>query len=251
MNATSAGMARQLALPFAHHAEYTAADFLAAPSNEAARVWLARTADWPFGRLALCGPRGSGKTHLLHVWCGQQNSSLLSGPELRGLPDFSTRDNIALDDADLADEFFLLHLINAAAEAGRKLLLAGRVPPARWPVRLPDLASRLRATTPAKILPAEDSLLRALLARLLAERQLAVPEAVQDWLLLRLPRSQAAMREAAARLDRAALMTGGGVTRTLAAAVLAAFPPEGDPEGDDKGTGEIFAEESPSDPVLL
>ena len=56
-----------------------------------------------------------------------------------------------------------------------------------------------------RIGPAEDELLRGLLARLLAERQLAVAEPLQDWLRLRLPRSQAAIREAVARLDRAAL----------------------------------------------
>jgi hypothetical protein len=41
-------------------------------------------------------------------------------------------------------------------------------------------------------------------------------------MLLRLPRHPAALREAAARLDRAALAAGGGVTRTLAEAVVAA-----------------------------
>ena len=74
--------------------------------------------------------------------------------------------------------------------------------------------------TAVEIRPAEEELLRALLARLLAERQISVPEAVQDWLLLRLPRTQAAMREAAARLDHGALAAGRGVTRALAAAVL-------------------------------
>ncbi|MDA8253677.1 MAG: chromosomal replication initiator DnaA, partial [Rhodospirillales bacterium] len=109
--------------------------------------------------------------------------------------------------------------------------LAGRTPPARWPVALPDLASRLRATAAVEIRPAEDELLRALLARLLAERQIAVSEAVQAWLLARLPRTPAAVREAAARLDRAALAAGGPISRAVAAAVLSEMgaadsPPE-------------------------
>jgi chromosomal replication initiation ATPase DnaA len=101
------------------------------------------------------------------------------------------------------------------------VLLAARTPPARWAVRLPDLASRLRAVTPVEIKPPEDSLRCALLLRLLADRQLAVRADLQDWLLLRLPRSPAALREAVARLDRAALAAGGTVTRTIAAGVLA------------------------------
>ena len=71
------------------------------------------------------------------------------------------------------DETALLHLLNAAGEAGLPILLAAPAPPSRWPVRLPDLASRLRAITAVEIGPPEDALLRTLLARLLAERQLA------------------------------------------------------------------------------
>ncbi len=126
-----------------------------------------------------------------------------------------------MDDADAAPERPLLHLLNAAGEAGLPVLLAGRAAPARWNAVLPDLASRLRATTAVRIGPAEDGLLRGLLARLLAERQLAVAEPLQDWLRLRLPRSQGAIREAVARLDRAALAGGGPVTRALAQAVVA------------------------------
>ncbi len=52
------------------------------------------------------------------------------------------------------------------------VLLAARAPPARWQFGLADLASRLRAITAVEIGPPEDTLLRILLARLLAERQL-------------------------------------------------------------------------------
>jgi len=210
---------RQLALPFAHAPLY-AADFLEMPSNAAALAWLARPADWPQRRLALWGGEGCGKTHLLHLWAGRAGALLLAGPALprrEAAPDRP----LAIDDADAAPEHPLLHLLNAAAEAGLAVLLAGRTPPARWPVALPDLASRLRAAAAVEIRPAEDVLLRALLARLLAERQVAVPEPLQAWLLARLPRTPAAVREAAARLDRAALAAGGPITRAVAADVLA------------------------------
>jgi chromosomal replication initiation ATPase DnaA len=129
---------------------------------------------------------------------------------------------VALDDADAApDEVTLLHLINMAAEMRLPLLLTGRAPPAHWPVRLPDLVSRLRAMTAVGLRPAEAPLLRTLLARLLSDRQLVLGESLQDWLLTRLPRHPGALREAAARLDRQALAAGGRVTRTLAASIVA------------------------------
>jgi chromosomal replication initiation ATPase DnaA len=214
----------QLPLPFPHQPAYAAADFLAAPSNEAALTWLERTEDWPDHRLALWGEAGCGKTHLLRLWAGRRGATVLAGADLLGLPAVPPAGGVALDDADaMAEEPTLLHLLNAAREARVPVLLAARTPPARWPVRLADLGSRLRAVTVVEIMPPEESLLRALLLRLLADRQLAVTASLQEWLLLRLPRSPAALREAVARLDQAALAAGGAVTRPIAAGVVAAM----------------------------
>jgi chromosomal replication initiation ATPase DnaA len=234
---------RQLALPFAHEPQFSAADFLAGPSNADALAWLAPrsggAAEWPQLRLALWGPEGCGKTHLLHIWAGRADARLLAGPTLPRGPESPDRP-VAIDDADTAAERPLLHLLNAAAEAGQPVLLAARTPPARWTVELPDLASRLRAIAAVEIRPPDDGLLRALLTRLLAERQLAVAEPVQDWLRQRLPRTPAAMREAAARLDRAALVAGRPVTRAVAAEVARAMSDPDDISPDRLGDREDF-----------
>jgi len=211
----------QLALPFPYEPDYAGTPFIPAPSNEAARVWLGRKEHWPGGRLALWGEAGCGKTHLLHRWASEAGATLIQGRSLGGITDLPSGGGLAIDDADQAEERPLLHLFNAAGEAGLSVLLVARTPPARWPVRLPDLASRLKSVQAVGIRPAEDDLLRALLAGLLADRQLAVLESIQDWLLLRLPRTPAVIREAAARLDGAALAAGAGVTRSLAGQVLA------------------------------
>ncbi len=217
---------RQLALPFAHRPRFERADFLRAGSNAQALAWLGpgSGSGWPQRRLALWGEAGTGKTHLLHVWAAEHDALLLPGTALRD-PDLLRRPKrvraIAVDDADAApDEPALLHLLNAAQEAGLPVLLTARAAPARWGVALPDLDSRLRATHSVAIGRPDDELLRILLIRLLVERQLVVAPAVIDWLLPRLPRTAGAMREAARRLDETALASGRGVTRALAAAVL-------------------------------
>ena len=148
-------------------------------------------------------------------------AELRGGAGLSGLPELPAG-GMAIDEADaVADEYALLHLLNAAGEAGLPVLLAARAPPARWAAQLPDLASRLRAMTAVEIGPPEDTLLRALLARLLADRQLRPPDPVQEWLVRRLPRSAAALYEAVVRLDAAALDQHRNITVPFAARVLA------------------------------
>jgi chromosomal replication initiation ATPase DnaA len=130
---------------------------------------------------------------------------------------------IAIDDADAASERLLLHVLNTCRETALPVLLAAREAPARWACALPDLASRLRAMPAVQLRPAEEALLRALFDHLARERQMRVAPHLRDWLLLRLPRSQAAVREAVARLDHASLAAGGRVTRGLALAVVASL----------------------------
>jgi chromosomal replication initiation ATPase DnaA len=213
----------QLPLPIYLGPRFAESDFREAQSNTNACIWVRRTAEWPNHRLALWGEAGRGKTHLLHIWAARTGAALWTGCSLTDLPELSAP-AIALDDADgVTDEVALLHLLNAAAEARLPVLLAAREPPSRWTVRLPDLASRLRAITAVEIGAPEDALLRALLARLLAERQLRpVPaEAVQEWLVRRLPRSAAILRAAVARLDAASLDQHRNITVPFAAQALA------------------------------
>ena len=210
-------MMAQLALPFPHAPALRCTDLLPNAAQDDASTWLGRTQDWPLRRLALWGAAGSGKTHLLHAWAERVGGTVVSGAPANGWP----RGPVALDGLDaVRDELALLYLLNASGEARQPLLLASTRAPGRLPIRLPDLASRLRATTAVRIGPAPDPFLRLLLARLLAERQLAVPAPLQSWLLNRLPRAPAALRAAVERLDAAAMASGRGITRALALATL-------------------------------
>jgi chromosomal replication initiation ATPase DnaA len=105
---------------------------------------------------------------------------------------------------------------------GATLLLTATEPPSAWPVRLPDLRSRLLAAWPVRIEPPDDALLRALLVKQFADRQLRVEPAVIEYLIPRLERSFASMREAVDLLDRAALRNQRPITLPLARKVLLA-----------------------------
>ena len=209
---------KQLPLPFGQHRSFAAEDLLPDASNAEALAWLAAPESWPLGRLALFGPEGVGKSHMLHITAAARGWPVLEGGTLRGLPPLPAS-GLALDDADqVPDPVALFHLINLCAEAGHPLLLAGRQPPSRWsdnlgPTRLADLASRLGATSATAVAPPGDALLAALLEKHFADRQLRTDAGFRAWLLPRLPREAAAVAEAAARLDRAAMAAQGGQGR--------------------------------------
>ncbi len=219
---------KQLVLPFPVPHWLTDATFVRGEANACATTWLANPSTWPNNRLALHGPAGAGKTHLLHAFAERHAGILLPGQAIRYLPNLPDSGPIAIDDADLApDPETLLHLLNAAAEARLPLLLAARTPPSTWPTFLPDLASRLRAITTAALTLPDDAMLAALLNTLATQHQLRLDPAVQTYLLARLPRDAASLREAACRLDRASLAHGRRVSRTLAAEVLLEMGAEG------------------------
>jgi chromosomal replication initiation ATPase DnaA len=216
--------ARQLPLPLANAPSAARADLVEDTSNAAALAWLDRPEGWPLGRLALAGPAGVGKSHMLRATALARGWRLLPGTALDEAAALAPAAGTALDGADAAPEAALFHLINRSTESGAPLLLAAREPPSRWPVALPDLASRLRAIQVAVIGPPTEALLEALLAKQLADRQLRVEPAVQAYLLARLPREAAALAQAVALLDAAALEQGAAITRPFARAVLSAHP---------------------------
>jgi chromosomal replication initiation ATPase DnaA len=70
--------------------------------------------------------------------------------------------------------------------------------------------------------PPDDALLRAVLVKLFADRQLAVDESLISYVVMRIERSFAAARAVAARLDAEAMRQKRPLTRALAAELLRA-----------------------------
>ena len=111
----------------------------------------------------------------------------------------------------------LFHLINLAREQGAFLLFTARTVPTLWPVSLPDLVSRLRALPAVALDAPDDALLRGVLVKLAADRQLNLDDSVVRYLLTHVERSFAAVRGAVIALDKEALRQGRPPSRALAA----------------------------------
>lgn len=214
--------ARQLALDLTIAPSLTRADFVVGEANHLALALLDRWPDWPRPGLVLHGPEGAGKTHLVQLWLARAGGERIDAAGLAGSEAAAPAARpLAVEDVDRGvDETALLHLYNRAMEAGAGLVVTGRAPPAAWPIRLPDLRSRLLALPAAAVAAPDDALLRAVLAKLFADRQLKVDDRVLAYLPTRMERSYAAARALVAAIDRAALAAHREVTLALAGAVL-------------------------------
>ena len=213
----------QLPLDLGHRASFSGEDFLIAPCNQDAVAWLDRWPDWPGPGLALHGPAGCGKTHLAHVFQAGAKARLLTPADLpRGpAPQLLAGARAAvLDGGPPLEERALLHLYNHIAEIGGHLLIIAPEAPARWPIKLPDLASRLSAMPAVRIDPPDDRLMEALLIKLFGDRQLAVPPEVVTYLTRRVERSFDTLRHVVDLLDRESLARRRAITLPLAREIV-------------------------------
>jgi chromosomal replication initiation ATPase DnaA len=211
---------RQLVLALDHAVSFAREDFLGGPSNGAALSLIESWPDWPNRIMALIGPEGSGKSHLATIWAEIAGARVLSAkllPETDLPAAFATGALVVedLEPTDL-DERVLFHLINMTKEQNAFVLLTARTPVAGFPVGIRDLASRLRALPSVQLSPPDDRLLRSLIVKLAADRQLAVDEPLVNYLANRIERSFAAAHAAVDRLDKEALRQHRPVTRALA-----------------------------------
>lgn len=219
-------MIRQLAFDLPNPEAMTREHFFVAPSNALALATVEGWQDWPGRKLLLLGPEGSGKTHLVQIWAALSDAVILSAETLADtdIASLSGR-SVVVEDADRlgAAEAQLFHLHNLVTATGA-LLLTARTPPRDWGLSLPDLISRMQATPIAQLDAPDDALLSAVLVKLFADRQIAVPSNLIPYLVSRMPRSIGAARALVASLDARALAAGRPITRALAGEMLDTLP---------------------------
>jgi len=118
------------------------------------------------------------------------------------------------------DERALFHVLNLAREQEAFVLLTARMPPAHWKVAIRDLESRLKVLPVVSLTPPDDALLRAVLVKLFADRQISVEQTLISYVATRIERSFAAARAVVAMLDVEAMRRKRALTRALAAEIM-------------------------------
>lgn len=207
-----------------HSPSYSRDGLMVGDANRDALAYIDLWPDWPGHALAIEGPAGSGKTHLGHIWARRAGALCVEAADLGGLDIGALGAGrpvlVERIDAEALAEKALFHLYNWTREQGGWLLLTTRTAPARLPLGLPDLVSRLATVPVVKIGAPDEAMLTAVLEKHFRDRQLVVAHHVLDFVLRRCERSFAAMERIAEGLDREALASRSKVTIALAKQIL-------------------------------
>ena len=221
-------MPKQLTFDLPVRAALGRADFFVSDANRQALDLISDWQNWAGGKLVLCGPKGSGKTHLAHVWANDARAQVVHADALAGqsIVDLINHNpRIVVEDVDRIAgktdaENALFHLHNLALAEGGLLLLTGLKNPAQWGLELPDLQSRVQGTGLAQLTAPDDALLSAVMVKLFTDRQIDVSPDLIQYLAPRIERSFDAAGRTVAALDELALSEARPIGRKLAARVL-------------------------------
>ena len=194
----------QIALPLDWPAGAQEGDYIVSEANTALVRHLEHWSLWPVMATVLTGPRKSGRSLLGRIFAAK------SGGEL-------------IDDAERADEEAIFHAWNRAQERRRPLIVIADAPPPAWPVRLPDLRSRLAASPHLRLAEPDESLAAQLIEKLCHARGLAAPPELVRYLVPRIERSYLGVHRALDALDELAYQHRQRLTVPLARKALMAL----------------------------
>jgi DnaA regulatory inactivator Hda len=192
---------------------YSEDNFFVSDCNREAWQWIMKWPAWPGHALLLYGPKGSGKTHLGQLWAQKANAKIWPAAGLDTLAASATPSSWLIESIEhTSDQRQLLHLFNIAREQGKNLLMTANTAAAQLPFTLPDLVSRLQATTAVPIHQPDDTVLAGAMRKQFADRQMKVGDDIIAYTLPRMERSLEKVRELVERIDESALAEHKSVT---------------------------------------
>lgn len=208
---------KQTAFSFIPDVQMQRQDFMVSNCNQEAFAYIDSWPKWIANGLVIYGPKGSGKTHLAHLFA-EKVSILSSKPQKIPFYDCQqinlnnvqrvcdSSDIIILENlTERINEEALFHLFNHFNIQGRYMLWTSLKAPARINLKLKDLHSRLDTLPAVEIKEPDDLMLRALVLKLFDDRQLLISPEILEYIINNTERSFAKIEKLVQEIDEISL----------------------------------------------
>lgn len=189
-------MVKQFTLSLPPAKEFNVQDFVVAECNIEAYRAISNTELWPNRRLIIVGSSGSGKSHIAAIWAQTNHAMILSADSIQMIHQLSDRPLVLEDIEQIREEEVLFHLLNAWKSP---ILMTA----AKLELALPDLQSRLNACYRVAVKSPSIDLLKVVLVKSFADRQLLVAPGAIAYICRRMKRNFPYIKHLVQQLDLA------------------------------------------------
>ena len=212
---------KQKTLNFGHKDDYSVKNLYKSTCNEIAINFIN---EWPKTTInnnifCIYGPSGSGKTHISKVWMEKSNAIIFNGISDLSFDYLSGFDrNLIFEDIALNKnwpENLLFEFINEIKSSRLSLLITCNSDPLKIKWKTKDLISRFTSFTNIEIKLPDDILIRKLLIKQFADRQLSLDSKQIEYISKRIERSYSSIVRIVDRVDNLALQHKKAISKNI------------------------------------
>tara|TARA_B100001027_G_scaffold142203_1_gene98952 strand:+ start:858 stop:1547 length:690 start_codon:yes stop_codon:yes gene_type:complete len=199
---------RQQLLNFKFNKSFNKNDFFVSESNFYAYNLLLTWPKWDKKIINIHGERYSGKTHLIEIFLEKNKGVIIDLKKLKNydLDELRFNENIIIDNFDdELDESFFYSFIDTIEKYNKFLILTSNKSLTQLNFKLNDLKSRLKNCLFAEIQKPDDTLIKALITKNLADYQIMIDSKLIDFISKRITRSYPKIKEFICTIDKISL----------------------------------------------
>ena len=179
-------------------------DYFVSDVNKEAVTWLDAWPNWTTFGFIVCGPFGSGKSHLAQVLKTLSHGDIIEAKDIsdQNIDQLSQKKCLIIENIELlTSEALLFHLYNMLLENKNNLMLTSNLTIPQISFELPDLKSRLLSLPQVNLGFPDDRLLKNLLIKQFLDKGILVEMDVIDYLIKRIDRSFEAISKLVSKID--------------------------------------------------
>ena len=212
---------KQKTLNFGHKDNYSVKNLYKSTCNEIAINFIN---EWPKTTInnnifCIYGPSGSGKTHISKVWMEKSNAIIFNGISDLSFDYLSGFDrNLIFEDIALNKnwpENLLFEIINEIKSSRLSLLITCNSDPLNLKWKTKDLISRFTSFTNIEIKLPDDFLIKKILIKQFADRQLSLDSEQIEYISKRIERSYSSIIRIVDRVDNLALQHKKAISKNI------------------------------------